>query len=438
MTKSTNAKPLEPPPAKDSSKATKSGPPLQKVFVLNMRGQPLMPCSQCKARKLVDAGKAAWIKHTPETIQLKIATGETKQDITLGVDPGARHIGLSAATKKDELYAAEIETRTDNHKLLSERRDLRHARRNRKTRYRAKRFDNRARPKGWLAPSIEHRLRTHLSRIAEVMRLLPVTKIVVEVASFDIQKLQNPDISGEEYQQGPSLGEYNRRAAVLARDGYQCCYCHGKSKDPYLEVHHIESRRTGGNAYNNLVTLCHTCHQALHNDKITLNRKRGSSFINTAYMNITSPKLVERLKATYPEVEIAITYGYITKFERDTRGIAKSHCADAFCIAGNFEAKRLGAYIFYKQTRRHNRKIHKLTINKGGKRKFNQAPYELFGFRLFDKVSFLGQVGFIFGRRRRGVFDIRRLDNTRIAEPSYKNLKLLRRRTTFLSELRTK
>ena len=71
-----------------------------KVFVLNMRGRPLMPCSPARARHLLKAGKAVVRRRTPFTIQLRIATGETKQSVTLGVDAGAKHVGLSAATEK--------------------------------------------------------------------------------------------------------------------------------------------------------------------------------------------------------------------------------------------------------------------------------------------------------------------------------------------------
>ena len=398
-----------------------------------------MPCSPAKARHLLKAERAVVKSCHPFTIQLTMATGQSKQPIKLGVDPGYEHAGFSASTEKEEVFACTVKMRTDITKLLAQRRALRRARRNRKTRYRAPRFNNRVRSKhkGWLAPSVENRIAVHLSFVAKIKRLLPITEVIVESASFDLQKLQNPAISGAEYQEGPSLGQYNRRAAVLARDGYKCCCCHGKSKDPRLEVHHIESRRTGGNAFNNLVTLCSTCHAGITNGNIKPKFKRGPSFQAAAHMNIMRTKLLERLNEANPELKIGITYGYITKFERDTRGIAKSHCADAFCIAGNFAAKRLGSYIFYLQTRCHNRKIHKFKILEGGKRKLNQQKYELYGFRLFDKVSYLGQVGFIFGRRKSGYFDVRKLDGTRIsASIKYKNLRLLQKRTTYLSEIR--
>ena len=145
-----------------------------------------MPCSPAKARLLLKEKKAIVVRRTPFTIQLTIATGEAKQPVSLGVDAGYKHVGLSASTEKAELYASEVELRQDITDLLSARRALRQSRRNRKTRYRAPRFDNRIRTKrkGWLAPSVENRINAHLSRIEAVLRLLPVTKITVETSMF--------------------------------------------------------------------------------------------------------------------------------------------------------------------------------------------------------------------------------------------------------------
>lgn len=404
-----------------------------------MRGKPLMPCSPAKARHLLKAGKAKVVKRTPFTIKLTIATGETKQPVSLGVDAGYKHVGLSASTAKAELYASEVELRQDITELLSERRALRRSRRYRKTRYRAPRFDNRvhSKHKGWLAPSVENRINAHHSRIEEVLKLLPVTKITVETAAFDTQLLKNPEIQGEEYQQGEQLGFWNVREYVLFRDGHECQHCHGRSSDRILNVHHLESRRTGGDSPNNLITLCETCHKALHRGEITLKAKRGASFKAQSFMGIMRWTVLNRLKATHPEIDVHHTYGYLTKNTRISNGIEKSHCADAFCIAGNLKVMRLKTYLFQKQTRRHNRKIHKLTVLKGGIRKLNQAPYEIKGFRLFDKVQCNGESGFIFGRRASGYFDVRRLDGTKIsAGISLRKLRLLEKRRTFLTEIR--
>ena len=411
-----------------------------KIFVLNMRGQPLMPCSPPKARKLLRAGKAVPVRRTPFVIQLTVPTGETKQPITLGVDAGYKHVGLSATTAKEELLASEVELRQDVTGLLSNRLALRRARRNRKTRYRAPRFDNRVRSKhkGWLAPSVENRIQAHISRIEAVCRVLPITKIVIETASFDIQKIKNPEVEGTDYQQGEQLGFWNVREYVLFCDGHVCQACKGRSKDLILNVHHIESRKTGGDAPGNLITLCEACHKAYHAGKLKqFSPRRGASFRAETFMGIMRWTVLNRLRERHPELPVTNTYGYLTKHKRIVAGLPKTHCADAFCIAGVLDAKRRGEYLFQKQTRRHNRQIHKLTILKGGVRKRHQAPYLVHGFRLFDKVLCKGEVGFIFGRRSSGAFDVRRLDGTKIsAGISYKKLSLLEKRKTFLTELR--
>ena len=411
-----------------------------KVFVLNMRGQPLMPCSPPKARKLLRAGKAVPVRRTPFVIQLTVPTGETKQPITLGVDAGYKHVGLSATTAKEELLASEVELRQDVTGLLSDRLALRRARRNRKTRHRAPRFDNhvRSKHKGWLAPSVENRIQAHISRIEAVCRVLPITKIVIETASFDIQKIKNPEVEGTDYQQGDQLGFWNVREYVLFRDGHVCQACKGRSKDLILNVHHIESRKTGGDAPGNLITLCEACHKAYHAGKLKqFSPRRGASFRAETFMGIMRWTVLNRLRERHPELPVTNTYGYLTKHKRIVAGLPKTHCADAFCIAGVLDAKRRGEYLFQKQTRRHNRQIHKLTILKGGVRKRHQAPYLVHGFRLFDKVLCKGEVGFIFGRRYSGAFDVRRLDGTKIsAGISYKKLSLLEKRKMFLTELR--
>ena len=411
-----------------------------KVFVLNMRGQPLMPCSPPKARKLLRAGKAVPVRRTPFVIQLTVPTGETKQPITLGVDAGYKHVGLSATTAKEELLASEVELRQDVTGLLSNRLALRRARRNRKTRCRAPRFDNRVRSKhkGWLAPSVENRIQAHISRIEAVCRVLPITKIVIETASFDIQKIKNPEVEGTDYQQGDQLGFWNVREYVLFRDGHVCQACKGRSKDLILNVHHIESRKTGGDAPGNLITLCEACHKAYHAGKLKqFSPRRCASFRAETFMGLMRWTVLNRLRERHPELPVTNTYGYLTKHKRIVAGLPKTHCADAFCIAGVLDAKRRGEYLFQKQTRRHNRQIHKLTILKGGVRKRHQAPYLVHGFRLFDKVLCKGEVGFIFGRRSSGAFDVRRLNGTKIsAGISYKKLSLLEKRKMFLTELR--
>lgn len=401
-----------------------------------------MPCKSQKTRKLLKQGKAKVIKTEPFTIQLLYGSSGYKQDIILGVDAGSKHIGLSASTEDKELYAADVELRNDIVDLLSTRKQNRRTRRNRKTRYRKPRFQNRikSKNKGWLAPSTENKINTHFKVVGNIYKILPITKIIIETASFDIQKIQNPNIQGVEYQQGNQLGFWNTREYVLFRDGYTCQCCKGRSKDKILNVHHIESRKTGGDAPNNLITLCKTCHKGYHDGSIKLpkNIKRGMSFRDAAFMGIMRWNFYNRLKELYPNVHM--TYGYITKNTRIAHNLPKEHYIDALCIAGHPKAEQLDYYYYQKQVRRNNRQIYKANILKGGKKKLNQAPQYVKGFQLFDKVKYGGNSYYIFGRRSTGYFDIRRLDGTKVNKGSIncKYLQKIESRKSILTERRNR
>ena len=407
------------------------------VYVLSKDGQPLMPTARHgKVRQLLKEGKAKVVKRCPFTIQLQYESTTYTQDLTLGVDAGSKHIGLSVTTETKEYYAGEVELRNDIVDLLSTRRETRKSRRNRKTRYRKKRFDNRRRPKGWLAPSIQNKIDSHLKVVENLHKILPITRIIVETASFDLQKIKNPDISGAEYQQGDQLGFWNVREYVLFRDGHKCQCCFGKSGDKILNVHHIESRKTGGDAPNNLITMCETCHTGYHKGKVQLpeNIKREKSLKDATFMGIMRWAFYNRLKEKYPNV--SMTYGYLTKNTRIENNLEKAHYVDARCITGHPIAEPLGVYYYQKKVRCHNRQIHKSNPKKGV-RKRNQAPYEVKGFRLFDKVVFNGVECFIFGRRSSGYFDLRKLDGAVVhRSASYKKLILIEPRGSCLTERR--
>lgn len=392
------------------------------VYVQDIDGKPLMPTTRHgKVRRLLKSNKAVVVNLCPFTIRLTYISDSYKQEIVLGVDAGTKHVGLSATTKSKELYSSEVILRNDIVDLLSTRRELRRTRRNR-LRYRKPRFNNRVKNKrpGWIAPSVRYKVDAHIRVIDNVCSILPISRIVVEVAQFDTQKIKNPDISGKEYQEGDQLGFWNVREYVLARDGHKCRYCKGKSKDSILNVHHIESRKTGGNSPSNLITLCETCHKEYHKGNIKLKVKRGTSLRDAAAMGIMKWKLFDKLKSLYPNV--SMTFGYITKHNRIKHEIKKSHISDAFVISKNFEAKRPGYYFKEKLVRRHNRQIHKMKILKGGKKKMNQAPFKVFGFRLFDKVEFQGNEYFIYARRLSGYFNIRDINSENKKDVTYKKL----------------
>ena len=415
------------------------------VYVLNKHGEPLMPCSAHKARVLLKNKKACVVKRTPFTIKLLYGSAGYKQPITLGVDAESKHVGLSASTETHELYREEFTPRNDVVDLLSTRREFRRARRNRKTRYRAPRFNNRvhSKHKGWLAPSVEVKIQEHITVIKHVCQIMPILLVRVETAEFDTHRLKamlegKPLPVGTDYQLGEMYDEYNVRQYVLKRDNYtcQCCGAHAtKTKQVKLHVHHLESRKTGGNAPSNLITLCPTCHKAIHEGKKTLDtKKRGKPLRDAAFMGIMRKTLLARL---HKELSIPVqqTYGYITKMLREKNNLPKSHMNDALCIAKHPKAAPCENCYRSKAVRHHNRQIHKATILKGGIRKTNQAPYLVKGFRLWDKVRYNGQECFISGRRATGYFALRKLDGAIVTNSaSYKKLRLLETAKNYLRE----
>lgn len=416
------------------------------VYILSKNGKPIMPTeNHAKIRLLLKSGKARVVKRTPFTIQLLSTSKTYRQDITLGVDAGSKHVGMSATTEKKELFTAELRPRNDVVKLLSTRREIRRARRNRETRYRRARFNNRvhSKHKGWLAPSIRVKIWNHIQGIKLVNKILPLTTIRVETAEFDLQRLKAIEEGkslpvGRDYQLGEQYDYYNTRQYVLHRDGYKCTCCGAKAtskEEVKFHIHHLESRKTGGNAPNNLITLCESCHKLYHTGKLELpiKKRKVKSMRDATFMGIMRKTLIERLRNMFPNIKIKETMGYITKYWREHKNIEKSHINDAFVIVKNFEAKRLNKSLLIVPKRQHNRQIHKCTINKGGKRKLNQTPKYVFGYKLFDKVLCLGQEGFIFGRRSSGYFDIRKLNGEKIhAGISYKKIKLLEHSNSML------
>lgn len=368
------------------------------VYVLDKMGKALMPTERYgKVRRLLRDRKAHVVRLQPFTIQLDYESKGYTQAVSLGVDAGSVHIGLSATTEKKELFAAEVELRTDITKKLASRRESRRGRRFRKTRYRAARFDNRRRQDGWLAPSIRYKVDSHLKMIRMVHSLLPISMTTIEVAQFDTQKMKNDAIQGVEYQQGEQMGFWNVREFVLARDGHKCQHCKGKSGDKVLNVHHLESRKTGGNAPNNLITLCETCHNAYHRGEFELKVKRGTSLRDAAAMNLMRWAVYEKAKDEFDNVHL--TYGYITKYTRINNDVEKSHCADALCVSKNIKAVRLGSYLKCRLLQRHTRALHACIPKKKGHRQSAVASHWIgkSRFQRYDSVEWNGIKCFIFG-----------------------------------------
>ena len=416
------------------------------VYVLNREGKPLMPTTRYgRVRRMLRKGLAVVVDYRPFTIQLNYDTPNGVQEVSLGVDAGTKHVGFSATTKKKVLFEAELLLRSDIVEKLSTRRKFRRDRRNRKTRYRKSRFINRTRFKkpGWLAPSVRQKVDCHIYWISKICKFLPINKIIVETAQFDTQLLKAqeqglPLPHGTDYQKGEQLAYCNVREYVLFRDGHKCQCCKGKSKDSKLHVHHIESRKTGGDAPNNLITLCSKCHVKYHRGetKLPKNANRGASLRDAVQMGILRKEVFGHLKELCGDTILYYeTYGYITKHIRTKAGLPKDHVIDARCISGNSGAVSDGYYWIIRKLRANNRQLHKASILTGGIRKNNQAPREVHGYRLMDYVKYAGQSCFVNGRRLSGRFSISDIyGHAIINSVSYKHLTLSNHNNTNVME----
>lgn len=333
------------------------------VYVLSKEGLPLMPTKRHgKVRRWLKEGKAKVVDVLPFTIQLLIDVTVYKQAITLGIDSGYTHVGFSAVTAKEELLAGELTLLEKEKERNKERAMYRRIRRGR-LRYRAPRFDNRRRSDDWLAPSILHKLEAHLRLVNKIKKILPITKVVVEVASFDTQKIKNPAIEGKDYQEGEQKDFWNLREYILHRDHHKCQYPECKSKEKkqvILEVHHIGFwKKDRSDRPGNVITLCTDCHKPenhLEGGKLWDWEPKVKTMQAEAFMTAVRWRLAKELDAE-------IAYGYETKSKRIALGLPKSHANDAFCIAGGTIQAR-SPVLTLKHVRRNNRSLEKFYDSK--------------------------------------------------------------------------
>ncbi len=311
------------------------------VFVLDTTKKPLNPVPSGQARQLLKQGKAAVFRRYPFTIILKKEVTETPKNITLKIDPGSKFTGIALVKENQVIWGAELQHRGQQIKdALTSRRQLRRGRRGRKTRYRQPRFFNRKRPEGWLPPSLQHRVDTTLTWVKRLMRYCPIHLISVELVKFDLQKQENPEISGVEYQHGTLYG-WEVREYLLTKFSRTCQYC-GATEKPF-EVDHIHPKSKGGtDRVSNLTLACHDCNQAKGNQNIKDFLKGKSDLANrilklaktplkdAAAVNSTRWKLFNSLKELGLPVETGT--GGLTKFNRKRLKVPKSHWQDAACV----------------------------------------------------------------------------------------------------------
>jgi 5-methylcytosine-specific restriction endonuclease McrA len=317
------------------------------VFVLDTDRKPLSPCHPAVARKLLATGKAAVLRLYPFTILLKrgVALPQARP-LRLKLDPGSRVTGLAVIddTSGAVLFAAEVEHRGQRIRAaLADRRALRRARRNRKTRYRKPRFDNRRRPEGWLPPSLSSRVANVETWVGRLRRVAPIGALSLELNRFDPQALQNAEIRGVAYQQG-TLAGYEVREYLLEKWQRRCVYCDAAGLP--LEVEHLVPQSRGGtNRVSNLCLACETCNQAKGNRPIEefLSGKPNvlakvlaqakAPLKDAAVVNATRWELFRLLKRTGLPVEAGT--GGRTKYNRTQRGLPKAHWIDAACVGAS-------------------------------------------------------------------------------------------------------
>lgn len=370
------------------------------VYVLNKDGKPLMPCSPRKARVLLNQSKAKVVRKLPFTIKLIYGSSGYKQPLVLGVDTGSSKLGSSVVQNNGNvIYLSEVEVRNDISDRMKQRSKYRRNRRCRKTRYRKARFLNRKHSikKNRFSPTMVSKINAHLKEIKFVQNILPISKIIVETASFDVHALKNPAVLKNRwlYQKGTNYGFANVKAYVLDRDNHVCQYCKGNSKDRKLSVHHIIFRENkGGNEPENLITLCKTHHYDLHHGKITLKGgKIKGSLKHASQMNSIRVQLVKLL----PEAEE--TFGFITKENRQLLNLKKEHWMDATIIASQgSEVNFRNKFVLFKKCIPDG----DFQQSKGIRSEQKIPTGKILGFRKFDKVSYLNSEYFIKGRMSTG------------------------------------
>ena len=431
------------------------------IFVLDKKKQPLMPCSEKRARLLLQRGRAVVHKRYPFTIRLKDRVGGSTQPLSLGIDPGSKTTGLALIREPDSqqrhvLCLFELIHRGFQiKKALQQRAAFRRRRRSANLRYRAPRFNNRTKPKGWLAPSLQHRVDTVMAWVNRLSRLAPVTAISQELVRFDTQKLDNPEINGVEYQQGTLLG-YEVREYLLEKWGRECAYC-GTADTP-LEIEHVIPRSRGGsNRVSNLTLSCHPCNQSkdalslvdfFATDKGLKKRLKANGHTANARLervqrqlkqplrdasaiNATRWALFNALKAT--SLPVAVGTGGRTKYNRQRLGIPKTHALDAACV-GAFDALHAWQVptLTIKAMGRGSYQRTRLTKH-GFPRGYLMRQKQVHGFQTGDMVRAIvptgKKAGTYTGRvavRKRGSFNIQRSAGT-VSDISYKYCTLIQR-----------
>jgi len=422
---------------------------MQHVLVVDTDRRPCNPVAPGRARILLSRGKAAVLRRYPFTIVLKGRSAGETQPLRLKIDPGSKQTGFALVNEitRKVVFAMVLTHRGQQIRngLLS-RKGIRRNRRNRKTRYRKPRFLNRMRKKGWLPPSLQHRVDTVTTWVSRLQRFAPVSALSTQLVKFDLQKMENPEISGVEYQQGTLQG-YEVREYLLEKWGRKCAYC-GAENVP-LQVEHIHPKAKGGsNRVSNLTLSCEVCNTEkgtqpieifLKGRPLTLKRilaQAKAPLKDAAAVNATRWALYERLKDT--ELPVEAGSGGLTKFNRTRQGYGKGHWIDAACVgvSGESVAIPVGMQPLTVKATGHGSRLMTRVDKYGFPRQVSKKGGAVFGFQTGDIVKAAVPSGKYEGThtgrvavRARGSFVI--ATSAGKIETGYKNCSLLHRKDGY-------
>ena len=319
------------------------------VLVIDKRKRPCNTISAAYARILLFTKQAVIHKRFPFTIRLRNDNAVLKdRSYTVKLDPGSRTTGVAIADNQDQVVMlAEIEHRGHIIKRnLDSRRAVRRSRRQRKTRYRLARFQNRTKPEGWLAPSVKSRADNVINFVKKYKKLLNINKVMIENVSFDTAQMSSDTkLWGSDYQQG-NLYNKNLREFIFSKTKGRCSYCGEKAE----EIDHIIPRSNGGtNSTNNLTPACRSCNEK----KSNLSLKEFGKLMNKDYSQLEPKKLpkdaaIVQSARNYMVKEISklvpdtTTHdAWLTKYNRNQLGLSKQHYYDALSVGNTANYKFL-------------------------------------------------------------------------------------------------
>ncbi|MDA8336776.1 MAG: RRXRR domain-containing protein [Peptococcaceae bacterium] len=229
------------------------------------------------ARILIKQGRATVVTVYPFVIRLTVQIQNPSfQPVRATIDDG-KTVGMAVVqeTTIANIAVCKVEIRTRGEEIsdnLKSRKALRGGRRNRRNKQKGRegKIKIQYRHGQEYPPSIRADVDAKVNTVKRLMRMYPVTEIVLEPVKLDIFGMINPGAYGVDYQNGPAKGieakspNEKRRLAILKRDGYRCLCCGQPVTVETTRVHHFVQRKHGGSKrYDIQGTLCETCHTSV-------------------------------------------------------------------------------------------------------------------------------------------------------------------------------